>query len=167
MAFKNKPNQLSVATLTVGEKRICVGQRVFIVGNKHYFERKKMLCSKYFKHNQEQTNEIIHLSYNNHFLVKKKRLSVSAEYYTTHGPYGDRIKVQASYNGICIGDYGLLRSSIGVGTHGSWPIIKNEEWQIIIKLNLEKNEKGYMHFYVEYFEKISPVLFFLKSKVLI
>lgn len=141
------------------EKRISIGKRVFIVGSNNFFERKELLCSKKFKKNREQRDEIVHLSYYNNFLLRNKRLSIAARYYYTRAPYGDRIKVKASYDGVCIGDYGLLKATIGVGTFGKWPVIKNNDWQLIITLDLEVNEKGYMHFYVEYFERISPESF--------
>jgi hypothetical protein len=152
--------------LSTKEKRICIGDQVFIVGNNNLFERKELLCSKYFKHNREQRNEIVHLSYYNNFLIKNKRLSVSARYFTTNAPYGDRIHVKAFYDGVSIGDFGVIKATIGCGTNGKWPEIKYPDWQLRIKLDLDKNEKGYMHFYIEYFEKISLVTYASSTEIM-
>ena len=165
MEHKQSHESSSPNSQTIEEKRISIGNQVFIVSDNNFFERKELLCSKRFKRKKEERDEIVHLSYYNNFLVRNKRLSIAARYYSTHAPYGDRIKVKASYDGVCIGDFGLLKATIGVGTFGKWPVIKNNDWQLIIKLDLETNEKGYMHFYVEYFERISPESFlFLKNQ---
>ncbi len=163
MESQNKSSKTSSSNQTAGEQRIVIGNNVFIVENNQYFERKEVICSKYFKHNREQRDEVVHLSYYNNFLVRKKRLSVSARYYFTNRPYGDRIHVKATYDGNCIGNFGLLKSTIGAGTQGKWPTIKNEEWQLKINLDLEKNEKGYMHFYIEYFEKVTAETYYEKA----
>lgn len=166
MQSSDKPKQSIHPTATNQEKRIAIGNNVFIVGNHRYYERKELLCSKYFKHNKVEAHEVVHLNYYNHFMVRKKRLAVAARYYFTRAPYGDRIKLKATYDGVCIGEFGLLKSTIGAGTSGKHPEIKNEEWQLIIKLDLNANERGYMHFYVEYFERISEAEFQIKSELM-
>ncbi len=165
MDFQNTHQSLSDAIRSAQEKRICIRDKVFILGNNNVLERKELLCSKYFKHNREDRNEVVHLSYNNSFRVRNKRLSVSVRYFTSKAPYGDRVHVKAFYDGVCIGDFGLIKSTIGAGANGKWPQIKNLDWQLLIKLELDKNERGYMQFYIEYFEKIRLDLFYEQQQI--
>ena len=72
MEHKQKPKSLSSPVKSNEEKRISIVKRVFIVGSNNFFERKELLCSKQFKNNREQRDEIVHLSYYNNFLVRKK-----------------------------------------------------------------------------------------------
>jgi hypothetical protein len=120
---------------------------------------------KRFKRKIGQPGEVVHFRYNNRFKVRNKTLFVSASFYTTFGPVGDRVYVKASYDGVSIGDYGMLKSTIGFGTRGQWPEINNKDWQLKIKLDLQEDDRGYMCFYVEYFERISLLSFIAKTKL--
>jgi len=146
-------------------KRMVIGSNVYLIGNNTCFERKEQLCLKRFNRKIEQRGEVVHFRYNNRFKVRNKILFVSASFYTTFGPVGDRVHVKASYDGVSIGDYGLLKSTIGFGTRGQWPEIINKDWQLKIKLDLQQDDKGYMHFYVEHFERISFLSFIAKTKL--
>ena len=103
------------------EKKIIIGNKVFIVGKTSVKERKEIICSRFFKKKKVVDGSAVHFEYQNSFLVRGKVLIVNASFITASSPHGIRVHVKASYDGALLGDFGFMRATIGAGTHGQWP----------------------------------------------
>lgn len=157
--MKKKPTPFEIER-PFGDHVQCIriGKRFFHAEKETVHERMELLCKKRFRQRERDYHggDIIHFDYSGHFKLRDKPLLVSARLHTGRAPYGSRMHVKARYDGNCIGDYGMLRSTIGAGSNGNWPGIKNNEWELLISLDASADANGYMHFSVEYFENLFP-----------
>ncbi|MBK8300399.1 MAG: hypothetical protein IPK90_08110 [Chitinophagaceae bacterium] len=85
-------------------------------------------------------------------------LEVEIKYYIRFGPLGDRLNLDVKFDGKVVGNYHALRSYFAGGAGGSWPIIKNRDWQIVFNLELVENSEDYNKFSIEYYENYFPSL---------
>ena len=136
---------------------VTFGQHGFLFDKKGISVRKTTLYANRFKKVEFTRDQAMHFDFNQSFNLKDKNLHVSAQYYTTYGPLGDRVKLNATYDGEIIGNYSSLRSYMGGGANGVWPSLVNEDWQLIFVFDLQySSQKKFNHFSINYFETLLP-----------
>jgi hypothetical protein len=134
---------------------VTFGQHGFLFDKKGISVRKTTLYANRFKKVEFTRDQATHFDFNQSFNLKNKNLHVSAQYYTTYGPLGDRVKLNATYDGEIIGNYSSLRSYMGGGANGVWPSLVEEDWQLIFVFDLQySSQKKFNHFSIIYHNRI-------------
>lgn len=140
-------------------KRIEVENEVYLISKHGIAIRTKTFIEKEFHRVPMEKGIALHLKYDESFEVEGKTLKVFAECKTSFGPLGDRISLYATYNDIEIGNYRALRSYMGGGSNGNWPILNTRNGIVVFSLNLSVNDPSENLLRIEYFQIIDVELF--------
>lgn len=152
---KSSPEILSTRSSHL--KVAVIGKKAFLFDKYGLSVRKNILIEKNFKRAEFKNGSAVHLDSYQSFKLHDKMLTITAKYHLTYGPLGDRLNVEAKYDGESIGKYAALRSYMGGGSNGNWPQLIKDEWQLIILFELQDNKANKRnHFSVNYFETLIP-----------
>jgi hypothetical protein len=136
------------------EKRIEIGNQVYLVSKHGISIRKEIIFEKFFDRVPMDKGVAQHFKYKGSFNIHGKLLEIDAENKTTFGPLGDRLILNAYYDSLRIGNYSALISYMGGGSSGIWPSLKTKEWSIVFTLNSTRfyNKENLLR--LEYFQTI-------------
>ncbi len=149
---------LEVSTNINYPKEVHIGNNMYLVERGFSGIHKKTIYSSQFQRARNFDKIGIHFEYTGSFNIKGKLLEVEIKYYIRFGPLGDRLNLDVKFDGKVVGNYHALRSYFAGGAGGSWPIIKNRDWQIVFNLELVENSEDYNKFSIEYYENYFPSL---------
>lgn len=138
------------------EKRVELGERVFLAGKDFIGERKEVLCCIEPVDPDFAHGEKLYLDYQALFVIRGRLLQVEAKRWLAYGPLGERHKLTAYYDGERIGNYSSIRSYAGGGHHGDWPAISNKDWHLVFSFAGSNGRSDI--FRIEYFESLFPEL---------
>lgn len=139
-------------------KEVHVGNNKYLVEKGFLGIHKETIYSSQFQRARDFDRIGIHFEYTGIFNIKGKMLEVEIKYYIRFGPLRDHLDLDVKFDGVVVGNYHALRSYCGGGANGSWPIIKNSNWQIVFNLELVENSEGENKFSIEYYENVFPSL---------
>jgi hypothetical protein len=136
------------------EKRIEIGNQVYLVSKHGISIRKEIIFEKFFDRVPMEKGLAQHFKYKGSFNIHGKILEIEAENKTTFGPLGDRLLLNAYYDYRKIGNYSALISYMGGGSSGNWPFLRTKEWSIVFTLNSTRfyNKENLLR--LEYFQTI-------------
>ena len=135
-------------------KRVCIGPQVLLVSKQGVWFRKELICYQPFKRVPLENGVAPHLHFKHSYLFKGKLLEVEAISRTTYGPLGDRLLLNVWYDGKQIGDFSALKSYMGGGVRGDWPIIRDEEGVLFFKFSTNGIYGNESEFLIEYYDTI-------------
>jgi len=138
------------------EKKITIGNNVYLIGKGFVGERKEILYTEDYYKKVLIESRADHLLYSGMFIIRDKLLTVEVAHYISYGPLGERINMDVHYNDEKISNYRSLRSYMGGGANGKWPTIKNNDWNLIFNLKTESSNNSPMNISIEYYENIIP-----------
>ncbi len=138
------------------EKRIEIGNQVFLVSKHGIAVRTEILCEKEYKRTTMEGGEAIHLHYEGSFNLHGKLLEVSAISKTSYGPAGDRKRLDVRYDQEVIGNYSALISYMGGGSNGKWPCIRTKDWILTFTFTSTGFNSKKNLLLIEYFKVIIP-----------
>ncbi|MFN5422503.1 MAG: hypothetical protein ACK5AO_04485 [bacterium] len=98
----------------------------------------------------------VHLNVKTTFKYQEKEVAVEAICKTSYGPLGDRLYLNVSYGEEKIGNFSALRSYMGGGSNGKWPIIRTTEETILFKLSTSNMYGPENEFLIERYVAIKP-----------
>ena len=136
------------------EKRIEIGNQVYLVSKYGISIRKEIIFEKIFDRVPMENGCAQHLKYKGSFIIQGNLLEIDAENKTSFGPLGDRVSFYAYFNSEVIGNYTGLRSYMGGGSNGKWPYMKTKEWSVVFTLNSKGLNNTENLLRVEYFKAI-------------
>ena len=122
----NDENLLSISihSTRVGDLlRIKVGSSIFLVSRQGIAVRKEIIDHEVYSRVKMESSSAIHLDYNRIFIFQDKLLEVQAKSHTSYGPFGDRMFLAATYDGVELGQFKGMISYMGGGTQGQWPVL--------------------------------------------
>jgi hypothetical protein len=136
------------------EKRIEIGNQVYLVSKYGISIRKEVIFEKFFERVPMDKGLAQHFKYKGSFNIHGKLLEIEAENKTTFGPLGDRLLLNAYYDYRRIGNYSALISYMGGGSSGKWPFLKTNDWSVVFTLNSTRfyNKENLLR--LEYFQTI-------------
>lgn len=135
-------------------KRIEIENDVYLISKHGIAIRTKTFIEKEFHRAPIENGVAQHLKYEDSFEVEGKIVKVTAECKTSFGPLGDRISLHVTYDGIEIGNYRALRSYMGGGSNGKWPILYTANGVIVFTLNASLDGPSSNLFRIEHFQTI-------------
>lgn len=152
----------TASSLTISHVRtsecllIEISKNVYLVSKQGIYERQEIILNKPFTHVPMEKGVAMHLNYSGSFIFNGKLLTVDAICKTSHGPLGERRKLNVSYDNEVIGNYQALISYMGGGSNGDWPYLKGDDWLLIFTFtstgfNSKKNE-----LLIEYYKSVIP-----------
>jgi hypothetical protein len=115
--------------------RLETGDQTFLISKDGVSIRKEIICHKEYSRVKMENSVALHLDFKETFIVKNKLLEVRAIAKTTYGPLGDRLVLKARYDEKEIGNFSALRSYMGGGINGKWPLIKTEDQTILFSFS--------------------------------
>lgn len=122
----NDENCLSITihSTRVGDLlRIGAGKSIFLVSRQGIAVRKEIIDNEVYSRVKMESSSAIHLDYNRIFIFQDKLLEVQAKSHTSYGPFGDRMFLAATYDGVELGQFKGMISYMGGGTQGQWPVL--------------------------------------------
>ncbi len=136
------------------------------IGNNRYIvekdflgiHRENILEIEYTRESTSFLTQSIHFEHSGLFVFQGKLMELDTKYWLEYGPLGDRFKIDVIYDGQTIGNYHNLKSYMGYGEEGTWPIIKNNVEQIIFKLSKSRESEGENTFSISHFKNVFPTL---------
>jgi hypothetical protein len=135
-------------------KRLVIGDHVFLISKCGVSKRIEVLCNRPYLGAAMHNGEAIHLDFKHTYIFKGKLLQVEAVCKTTYGPLGDRLQLNVWYDGKRIGDYSALRSYMGGGSNGTWPILRDEEGILFFKFSSSKMFGPEKELLIEYYKTV-------------
>ena len=96
----------------------------------------------------------MHLDFKASFVFKGKLLEVEAVSMICYGPLGERLKLNVWYDGQQIGNWSALRSYMGGGTNGIWPVIQDEDGVLFFTFNRKGMVGGANELLIEYYRTV-------------
>lgn len=150
---------LSVSGIpSLKEKRVEIGNQVFLVSTHGIAIRTETLCEKEFNQTTMVGGEAIHLHYEGSFNLHGKLLEVTASNKTSGGPAGVRKRIDVRYDQEVIGNYAALISYMGGGSNGKWPLIRTKEWILAFTFTSTRFNSKKNLLLIEYFKVLIPDL---------
>lgn len=139
-------------------KNVEIGKHAFLLADNTLYVRKESLYRYYYLADRRVTGNNLYFKLNQEFEFKEKPLSVKALRNFDTNPAGDRWSLSATYDGKNIGSISGMRSYMGGGINGTWPVIKEKDSMLVFLMEdaITFNESSpHMEFFaIEYYEKI-------------
>ncbi len=135
-------------------KRLIVSNQVFLISKRGVSIRTEVLCNEPYEGVAMNNGVAMHLDFKRTYIFKGKMLQVEAISKTSYGPLGERLKLNVWYDGQQIGNYSALRSYMGGGSHGEWPILKDKEGILFFNFSSSKIFGPEKELLIEYFKTI-------------
>lgn len=136
------------------EKRIEIGNQVYLVSKHGISVRKEIIFEKFFDRVPMENGLAQHFKYKGSFNIHGKILEIEAENKTTFGPLGDRLLLNAYYDSRRIGNFNALISYMGGGSSGTWPFLKTKEWSVVFTLDSTRFHNKENLLRIEYLQTI-------------
>ena len=111
--------------------RLETGGQSFMISKDGVSIRKEIICHKEYTRVKMENGVAMHLDFKEAFVVLDNLLEVEAISKTSYGPLGDRLILKARYDDKEIGNFSALRSYMGGGMNGKWPLIRTENQTIL------------------------------------
>lgn len=137
-------------------KRLLIEDQVYLISRKGVYKREEPIYNKSFERVSMSNGSAVHLDVKTTFMFQGKEVAVEAICKTTYGPLGDRLYLNARYDGEIIGNFSALRSYMGGGSNGNWPIIRTAEEILLFKLSTSSMYGPENEFLIERYSAIKP-----------
>lgn len=137
-------------------KRLLIEDQVYLISKKGVYKREELIYNQRFDRVSMSNGSAVHLDVKTTFMFQGKEVIVEAISKTTFGPLGDRLNLNATYDGEIIGNFSSLRSYMGGGSNGKWPIIRTLEEILLFKLGTSSMYGPENEFLIERYSAIKP-----------
>lgn len=163
----NNENCLSISihSTRVGDLlRIKVGNYMFLVSRQGVAVRKEIIDHEVYSRVKMEHSSAIHLDYNRIFIFQDKLLEVQAKSHTSYGPFGDRMFLAATYDGVELGQFKGMISYMGGGTQGQWPVLLLDNETVFFTFSSSGMGGKTNELLIEYFQHVHMKGAFSKEK---
>ena len=136
--------------------RLEVANQVYLFSKKGISILTETIYREEFKREKMADGVAIHLNHQSSYVVEDKLLNVEAVCKTSFGPLGDRLLLNVGFDGRMIGNISAMKSYMGGGVSGTWPLIHNDNRTILFTFSTDGMFGNNNKLLLEYYETIIP-----------
>jgi hypothetical protein len=136
--------------------RLEVADQVYLISKEGISILSETICHEEFTRKKMADGVAIHLNHQSSYVVENKFLDVEAVCKTSFGPLGDRLLLNVDFDGTRIGNISAMKSYMGGGISGTWPLIHNEERTVLFTFSTKGMFGSDNKLLIEYYQTMIP-----------
>jgi hypothetical protein len=144
--------------------RLEIANRIFLISKQGISKLTQSICHEEFTRQKLADGIAVHLNHQSSYIVEDKLLDVDAVCKTTFGPLEDRLLFNVDFGGKRIGNISAMKSYMGGGVSGTWPLIHNEDRTVLFNFFTKGMFGSDNKLAIEYYQPIIPRKSFLSDK---